>query len=230
MIWKTKGLTGVVDKQERKVAMIMAVQEQVIVHGFAGIKVDELAKIMNVSRAKLYQYFGSKDGVITAMVQRYLDYVAAIAIPTKMETTAEFVTAFPQIFTANIAYLGTTTAVFLRDLRQDYPQLYRQFMQVRHAYNQRLLAFYRDGQVAGFFDEATIPHLAVLQDQQVIPAMLTREFLLSSGQSVAELINGYFGQVVRAIVKSDQQVAVKRALTPDQFDRVIATFSRILMV
>jgi len=218
------------DREERKLQMLMAFQETVIVHGFAGIKVDELAKIMNVSRAKLYQYFGSKDAVITAMVQRYLDYVSAMTVPTEMRQPEAYTAAFPQMFSANVAYLGTTTAVFLRDLQQDYPQLYQKFMQVRHAYEQRLLGFYRDGQASGFFMPELKPHLAVLQDKQVIPAMLTREFLLSSGDTVSDLINGYFDQVVREAVAPEYRVAVHQALAPDQFDRIIATYSRILMV
>lgn len=219
-----------IDKEERKLQMIMSVQENVIVHGFAGIKVDELTKIMHVSRAKLYQYFGSKDGVITAMVQRYLDFVADLRVPTGIAEPTAFAAALPKAFTANIAYLGTTTAVFLRDLKQDYPVLYQQFMRVRHDYSQRLQQFYQDGQAAGCFSATLLPQLMVLQDQQIIPAMLTREFLLSSGQTVAGLITGYFDQVVQEIVVPAHQAAVHQAVAPNQFDRVVATYSRLLML
>lgn len=209
--------------------MIVAAQENIIVHGFAGIKVDELAKIMNVSRAKLYQYFGSKDGVIEAIVQRYLDYVAMIEVPTEMSTPGEFVQAFPRVYTANIAYLGTTTAVFLRDLQQDYPRLYQQFMQAQRTYEQKVLRFYRDGQAVGFFNREMLPRLVVLQDQQVIPAMLTHEFVLRSDETVATLINRYFDHVIHEIVVPIYQQDVRQHQAPDQFDRVITTYSRLLM-
>ena len=52
--------------------------------------------------------------------------------------------------------------------------LYQQFMRVRHDYSQRLKQFYQDGQAAGCFSATLLPQLMVLQDQQIIPAMLTR--------------------------------------------------------
>lgn len=55
---------------ETKAAMIEAAQELLVVHGPAGVKLDDVAAEVGVSRQAVLHHFGNRDGLLRAVVER----------------------------------------------------------------------------------------------------------------------------------------------------------------
>ncbi|GJM78516.1 hypothetical protein HMSSN139_10120 [Paenibacillus sp. HMSSN-139] len=48
--------------------------------GFQSLRMDDIAKAMDVSRATMYKYFSSKDEVVEELVQTYEDYIDGLVL------------------------------------------------------------------------------------------------------------------------------------------------------
>lgn len=70
-----RGRSGRINDPERTKSDILAVASRHFAdHGFSGGRVDDIAKETNTSKRMIYYYFGSKDGLYEAVLERaYLD-------------------------------------------------------------------------------------------------------------------------------------------------------------
>ena len=61
------------DRADRRDAILDAALEQLIEHGPAALSMLAVAKRANASKETLYSWFGNKDGVLTALIERNAD-------------------------------------------------------------------------------------------------------------------------------------------------------------
>lgn len=70
----------------RREALLASGRRVFLQHGFAGASIDEIVRLTGGSKASLYSYFGSKDGLFEAMVEEGCDdFLRNVAIPRKLE-------------------------------------------------------------------------------------------------------------------------------------------------
>ncbi|MDT6979697.1 TetR/AcrR family transcriptional regulator [Levilactobacillus zymae] len=216
-----------VDKDERRIAMVMAAQEYIIIHGLRGLKIDVLAQAMGVSRAKLYQYFGSKTGVIQAVVAYYTDFIDQLELPATGAAPTAFSQRFFDFFFEDMAYLGTTTPQLLSGLRAEYPELFLALNERLQTREQQERAYIQAGQAAGVFRAELLPDLVLLQNQRLIPAMVTREFRFKSRAQLPMIIRGYFDQLVATLLREPHQAAAKASWDGQRIQRINQKYARI---
>lgn len=76
--------------EARREALLEAARELFLQHGYAGASMEELIQRTGGSKASLYSYFGSKDGLFEVMVvEGCAQFLRDVAIPTKVEGDLE---------------------------------------------------------------------------------------------------------------------------------------------
>ncbi|GEO59602.1 TetR/AcrR family transcriptional regulator [Companilactobacillus bobalius] len=143
-----------------KEELIIKFNHIILIQGFDNFSMVDLAKMAGISRAKLYIYFKNKDEIVQSVVQRHLEFLQKNPIPTKIEDE----NLLPTILNS-LLLMGSTTELFKTELKQTYPQMYRQFSHGYEEYFQALEKYYQ-----------------IAQQQQLIINDVSAEFLLFQNQ------------------------------------------------
>ena len=71
-----------------KSALMDSARMEILHYEFAGARVDRIAKVAKVNKRMLYHYFGSKDGMCLAVLQRQLALLSSDSapVPTVLQT------------------------------------------------------------------------------------------------------------------------------------------------
>ncbi|WP_164931364.1 TetR/AcrR family transcriptional regulator [Longirhabdus pacifica] len=91
--------------------------------GIDTLKTDEIASIMDISKATMYKYFSSKDEIIAYIVDLCIAFIEEDE--QKQERNNEdFVLFFQQSYKRSILLSFYISDIFLKDLKTGYPSLY----------------------------------------------------------------------------------------------------------
>lgn len=143
-----------------KEELIIKFNHIILIQGFNNFSMVDLAKMAGISRAKLYIYFKNKDEIVQSVVQRHLEFLQKNPIPSKVENE----NLLPTILNS-LLLMGSTTELFKTELKQAYPQMYRQFSHGYEEYFQALEKYYQ-----------------IAQQQQLLINDVSAEFLLFQNQ------------------------------------------------
>ena len=109
MAWDTAGTRR---------ALLEAAVAEFAEHGFAGARVDRLAGKAAINKERIYQYFGSKRGLFSAVLQREMSELAA-AVPLTVEQTADLGEFAGRIFDYHREYPSYTRLLLWEGLEGD---------------------------------------------------------------------------------------------------------------
>lgn len=195
---------------DRKTKMIIDLNHAVLAHGFAKQSMNALAKLINVSRATLYLYFKNKEEIISAIVDRHLQFIAENQ-PTHI--TSDTV-GYVKLRLNTLLLLGARSPVFTRELAQQYPQL---AIKLDSAYKQ--------------YEDAATKQFATLQKQHIIAPEFTtanlvrQDDILVTGvirqilderlpfETVAALLQDYFASTITGSVTPGLTVDFSDSMT-----------------
>lgn len=215
------------DKNERKEAMIKRIQEYIIIQGFEQLKMEDIYKIMGVSRAKLYQYFASKEDIVASVVARYVDYIKSVAVPYELAEDSAFIAEFPNFFYQNVALWGMTTDLFLEQLKTNYPDLYLEIQELLDYRRQQMERFYDIGRARGIFYLHLNGKLLIIQDQTLIPRITKPAYLLEYGLTIEQALLDYYHMLVTMLFVPERQAEVQAIDVSSWISPLSAKFKRI---
>lgn len=159
--------------------------------GFQNLKMDNIAKNMDVSRATMYKYFSSKEDVMEGVVQVYVDYIGGLALETVEDPEPSFGSRFQELFEQSILLVGSVTDVFLRDLQTVYPDLYSRLKQAMIDREQQIVKFYQDGMAKNVFNRVN-EKLILLQDDVMLRELMNSKYLLFNQVSLKQILHDYY--------------------------------------
>lgn len=91
------------DTDRTRTLLLEAAVEEFADHGFAGARVDRIAARAQVNKERIYQYFGSKKQLFSAVLEREMTALAA-AVPLTVEQAADLGAFAGRIFDYHHAY------------------------------------------------------------------------------------------------------------------------------
>ncbi|KRN98725.1 TetR/AcrR family transcriptional regulator [Companilactobacillus kimchiensis] len=124
-----------------KEELIIKFNRIILIQGFSTFSMVELAKMADISRAKLYLYFKNKDEIVAAVVKRHLDFIQKNPIPKTAEDENLLTTILNSLL-----LIGSTSELFENELKQKYPQLYQDFHHGYDNYFKNLKTYYQNAQ------------------------------------------------------------------------------------
>jgi AcrR family transcriptional regulator len=218
----------VVDQQEKtKIKCVKRLIAPVMRDGFQALRMDDIAKLMDVSRATLYKHFSSKEEVIEGVVRIFADYVAKLEDLGPEDDDNVFAIGFQRLFEQSVTLAGKISDVFMKELQAVYPQLYEELKNALDERKDLIVRFYRNGQSKGIFNPIS-EHLLVLQDVMLLREVVNPKYLLSRNISFRQSLVDYYQLKKIQLFKADKASIVDDSKIDPVIDHLVEKFTSTL--
>lgn len=159
-------------------------------HGLKKYSMDSIAAELKVSKATLYHYFSSKDEMIEIVLLRVIGQLSDFERISKDETLA-FETRLYRILELFSETMTDISNIFLADLQDGYPKLWKQVQVFIEYVTEVLTDFYNAGKKAGVFTDI---HTAILvmSDRMFFNAISDVDFLRKNNITLRTAFDEYF--------------------------------------
>lgn len=165
-----------------KERVINACQELILDYGYRGFSMDQLAGRAGISKRTLYRHFGSRDAVIEAALECFMQSMAEYAdslIKTEKDPVALIKTMFTAITTRGQFALNPRS---MDDLRRFYPHLWVIIDDFRQERLRSIFALFSSQGYLKNTDQVN-PTIALQVVSSAIQNVLNPDFLLNNGLS-----------------------------------------------
>ncbi|REK71628.1 TetR/AcrR family transcriptional regulator [Paenibacillus paeoniae] len=213
---------------ERKAQMISKINDEIVKNGFKSLTMDNMSKIMGISRGKLYQYFASKDEVIEAVVARYIRFIEEKSMIGQPDNHQGYVDEFVSIFFQNIILASSASDVFVNDLKEIYPDLYHSFTESMTKRQAAIENFYDAGITHNVFNQGMNTRLLHLQDQTMLSLIVLPAFLFKHRLEPAQVMRDYLHLRVTAVIAPPYQHLVNQEHVDAQIKHLDEKFRRVM--
>lgn len=186
-------------EEERRNQMIASINTPIVQAGFANLKMDQIAKLMGVSRGKLYQYFSSKEDVITAVVDRYFRFMDQQVLPDSGEAKT-FAQTFPTVFLQLVTLVASSSDRFRHDLTQSMPDLAQEFNARYTNFTNAVQRYLKKGQSVSVFNSHLNPALFVIQIQATVPTLMNNNVLTHYRLFLTDVLPDYLKMMTDLVV------------------------------
>lgn len=213
------------DKTRNK--LLKKLISSVMKDGFQNLKMDDIAKYMDVSRATMYKHFASKEEVIEGVVRIFVDYIEKQEERNSEDDEESFGVWFQQLFEQSVSLVGKITDVFLKDLQAAYPDLYNDLRSTLNKREQMTLKFYHDGKNKGIFNQVNEKFI-LLQDDILLREILNIKYLLYNQMSIQQVLFDYYHFKKVQLFKADKMSIVDDSRIQPVIDHIVEKFNRTL--
>lgn len=159
-------------------------------HGLKKFSMDSIAAELKVSKATLYHYFSSKDEMVEICLLNVLGQLGNFESITK-DNSISFETRFYRILELFSGTFTDISNLFLADLQDEYPLLWKQVQTFIDYVTQILTDFYNDGKKAGIFSDIDTSIL-VVSDKMFFNAISDVDFLQKNNITLRTAFDEYF--------------------------------------
>ncbi|WP_433745762.1 TetR/AcrR family transcriptional regulator [Falsibacillus pallidus] len=189
------------DKQKMRRIYAGKILNVVRTKGFTSMTIQELADLMNISRASLYNYFSSKEDVIMELTNYCLTYIED-AGETILNEDLPYPIRLQKVFEQAVFSAFYTSTIYLNDLKKSCTSLYEQKIISRKKQMDAARQFYHKGMEAGVFHKLN-PSILIMQDEVVLEKMLNTSYLAQEGLSLKQALFDYYEAKKIQIVKPE---------------------------
>ena len=176
--------SGARDKYLVKLLPIMRLR------GFSHMRIDDIVRSMDISKATFYKYFSSKEEVVELVVEMVVGYLNQATAQIEDES-APYIQRFQHVFGQAVLIASYLSEAFLLDLRQVFPSLWERVEQAQQARQRRIQQLYGQGVSAHAFHPIN-PLLIVMQDELVLRAIMAPAFLMEHDETLRALLFDYY--------------------------------------
>jgi AcrR family transcriptional regulator len=159
--------------------------------GFQQLRTEEIAKLMDISKATLYKYFSSKDEIIQHLVDAYVEVIVDADMNLREDEQGAVTARWQRAFRQTLLITTYGSEAFHHDLREAYPELLDRVKIATHRRNERLRQLYEEGVEAGVFPKLNAT-LLILQDELVFRNLVNPAFLMEHNLSFRNALFDYY--------------------------------------
>ncbi|GIO34315.1 MULTISPECIES: TetR/AcrR family transcriptional regulator [Paenibacillus] len=166
---------------------------------FSQLKIDDIAKYMDISKVTLYKHFSSKDDIIQQVVEYGINYLKQ-ADAVVSDESVSYIERFQQTFLQSLICVIFISDLFLEDLKEFYPRLFESLVIAQQNRNKNLESFFEAGIDQGIFNRMNAV-LSLVQDdatlRRIIEPTFSIQYDLTLKQAVMEFYNMKKYQMIR---------------------------------
>ncbi|WP_219838046.1 TetR/AcrR family transcriptional regulator [Paenibacillus sp. R14(2021)] len=159
--------------------------------GFQGLRMDDIAKTMDISKATLYKYFTSRDEIIEHLARIFMTYIVGTEGTLGTGSSDAIIQGFKTSFIQTLLIANYGTEILFHDFREVYPQLMADIDSAISQRNERLRVFYERGMEEGYL-HLTNATLIVLQDELLFRNLLDPHYLMKNNLTLRNAIGDYY--------------------------------------
>lgn len=182
-----------ISPEERRI-MRRSYTEKIIdtvrIEGFLTLTIQDLAFLMGISRASLYNFFASKEDIILEVTEIYIEYLTRTTTFIN-NPRYSYIQRFPAVFEQTVFNTVYASEIYLSELKSACPEFYDRKLKVA---NERLVVlheFYKNGMIDGDFNDLN-PLLVIEQDEAALQKIVNSSFLLDHGISLEDSMYDYY--------------------------------------
>jgi len=168
--------------------VVVAARESFLRSGFVRVTMDEIAAELRTSKATLYKLFASKEDLLRAVIQGYMEELSAAVEEIIGDRTLGFIEKLAALSFLMGRRLSEMGPLLARDIRQAAPRLWQDIETFRR---DKILANFRrlieDGRREGVFRDDVDPELAVHIYVLLVDELLNPEAILRLGRPIGEI-------------------------------------------
>ncbi|NEU28855.1 TetR/AcrR family transcriptional regulator [Paenibacillus polymyxa] len=195
--------------------------------GFQQMRMDDIAKFMDVSRATMYKNFSSKEEVIEGVVRIFVDYIEQLEDRTNEDDDQSFGVWFQQLFEQSVSLVGKISDVFLKDLQTVFPDMYDVLKTALDKREQQTLKFYQDGKNKGVFNPINEKFI-LLQDDIMLREILNVKYLLYNQITIQQVLHDYYHLKKIQLFKPEKMSLVDDSRIHPVIEHFVEKFNRAL--
>lgn len=208
-----------------RIKMLKRLISTSIKNGFKTLKMEDVAKFMDVSRATMYKYFSSKEEVMDGVVNVYIDYINGLVLQTLNGTDSSYAIRFQQLFEQSIHLTESITSAFLNDLETIFPDLYYCLTGALHNREQQIIKFYESGISADIFNKIN-PKLILLQDEVMLSEIVSYKYLLRNHVTLKQILYDYYFLKKIQLFKAEKLKNIDDSMIDSIIDHCVEKFKR----
>ncbi|MBB6732066.1 TetR/AcrR family transcriptional regulator [Cohnella sp. CBP 2801] len=168
---------------------------------FSQLKVDDLAKYMDISKATLYKHFPSKDDIIEQVVNYYIDYSKKADTEVK-DDSLSFWDRFQKTFLQTLMCVTFISDLFLQDLKEFYPRHFEKLTVALQNRNKSLQTFFESGMEQQIFNRFNAV-LFMVQDDAVLRRFIEPSFSIQYDITLKQAIMDFYNMKLYQLLKPE---------------------------
>lgn len=191
----------------KKEQIITAMAELSRTRGFYRVTVDELAAHAGVSKRTIYRHFRSKDEIVEALLERFMNQIAG-----QMEQTISSAEKPAEIFTGVVSLVAQhgrslINPLVLDDLRRHYPELWKKIERFRAEKIQQFVGELLVKEYEGKGMREVDPRILGAAFSASVQAVVNPEFILTNNLSFEDTVKQLIGLFMHGIIDSPGRAA-----------------------
>ncbi|MDP5276240.1 TetR/AcrR family transcriptional regulator [Chengkuizengella axinellae] len=189
-------------REEMKKTYVGKLMNVIRIKGFNSLKIQDMAKYMQISKASLYNYFSSKEEIIQEITQTYIVYFEEVD-QAILNNELTYIDRFQKVFEQEVLTFIYISELFLEELKVGFPDLYDGIISARRKRKENIRQFYEVGLKEGVFNELN-PSIFIVQDEVMLRKLLDPAFLLAEGLTIKQVLKDYYQAKKIQVFKADK--------------------------
>lgn len=169
--------------------------------GFQTLTIQDIARLMNMSRASLYHYFSSKEDIVMELTNSCTSYIHKAGQLISNEELP-YPLRLQKVFEQAVFSAFYTSDIYLNDLKRSCTVLYNQKMESKKEQMATIHSFYLSGMKAGIFHKLN-PAILIIQDEVVLSKLVNSPFLFEKDLSLKQALCDYYEAKQFQVLKPD---------------------------
>ncbi|MCM3213635.1 TetR/AcrR family transcriptional regulator [Niallia taxi] len=191
---------------------------------FSQMKIDDIAKNMDISKVTLYKHFSSKDEIIEQVVEYYIQYLQH-ADTVANDDSISYIERFQKIFSESLISVIYLSDLFLQDLKEYYPQLFENIFVAQQNRIKNLQSFFQSGMDENIFNRIHIA-LSLVQDDASLRRIMEPTFSIQwYDLTLKQAVMEYYKMKQYQVIRPDYLDTVDDSGIEKEIIRILQTIS-----
>ncbi|GEB76570.1 TetR/AcrR family transcriptional regulator [Sporolactobacillus inulinus] len=190
---------------------------------FSQLKIDEIAKYMDISKVTLYKHFSSKDEIIQRVVMYYINYLQGADTFVK-DDSVSYVERFQMTFLQSLICVAFISDLFLNDLKEFYPHHFEDLAAAQQSRIKNLQTFFESGMKQKIFNKLNAV-LFMVQDDAVLRRFMEHSFSIQYDVTLKQAIMDFYKMKEYQLLKPEHLDTVDDSVIEKEVSKVLQTIS-----
>lgn len=156
----------------------------------SSLRMDDIAKHMDISKATLYKYFSSKEEIIQNVMNVYIEEIHD-SRTTMEDDTISYERRFQIAYEHAMTHVLYLPEFFWSEVKKLYPALYEDIASALQHHSEQLCFFFEKGMNQGIFNRIS-PVLFMIQDEAVIRRIAEPSFSITHDMTIRQALFEFY--------------------------------------
>ena len=190
---------------------------------FSQLRMDDIAKYMDISKVTLYKHFSSKDEIIQQVVEYYINYLQGADTEVK-DDSVSYIDRFQMTFLQSLICVAFISDLFLNDLKEFYPHHFDDLAAAQQNRIKGLQTFFESGMEQKIFNRLNAV-LFMVQDDAVLRRFMEPSFLIQYDVTLKQAIMDFYKMKKYQLLKPEYLDVVDDAVIEKYVAKILQNIS-----